>query len=306
MAIKKNLLLISALNLFAFGAAAMAQDYPDSTLLRLLPGEKDLTAWRQTFVPRFFGRENLFEYINGAADLYLQYGFRRVLTTDYAVGPDSSSVTLEIYSMKSPLHAFAIFAAERSPEEVAVEVGVEGYRSANVLNFYQGACYVKMTSFALEKDLGAVLEEMGRFLASRIGGEDAPPAMFTLFPLQDRLQASDRYVPGDFLSQSYFREGYRREYRSDTCGSYQLFLVPCRNVEEGKALFEKYTGFLLQRNDPHRPETIDGHPALLVQGREKMHLVFYTDAFVGGGMGAPCESIIRAQVEQLAGQLGGQ
>ncbi|HNW59997.1 MAG TPA: hypothetical protein PKI62_10010 [bacterium] len=286
-------------------AAAPAQELADTTLASLLPQPGDLPAWRQTEAPRFFHPENLFEYIDGAADLYLQYGFRRVLTTDYAVGPDSSSVTVEIYAMKSPLHAFAIFAAERSPEETPAGVGVEGYRSANVLNFYQGPCYVKITSFALEKDPGAALTEMGRILAGRIGGGTTPPELFSRFPETDRVPASDRYVPGDFLGQSFFREGYRREYRS-ACGSWQLFLVPCQSAAEAQELFARYSQFLLQRNVSSRQETIGGHPALFVQRPAGIDLVFFTDSFVCGALGPPCEETLRAQLEEMARRLDGR
>lgn len=305
MGLCNNRLHSAVITLVLLYAAAGAQENADSSLISLLPRDGALSTWRQTSAPRFFGRDNLFEYIDGAADLYLQYGFRRVLTTDYAVGPDSNSVTVEIYGMKSPLHAFAIYAAERSPDETPVAIGVEGYQSANVLNFYNGSYYVKITSYTLDQELWPALKEMAQFLAGRIGTGFSPPALFAVFPVEDAVAASDRYVPGDFLGQSYFTEGYRREYRSGECGPYQLFLVPCKETGAAKTVFDCYTRFLLQRKDPHRPEVIAGHPALLVQGQDRLDLVFYTDAFVCGALGAPCESAIRTRLEEMAGKLGG-
>jgi hypothetical protein len=287
--------LILLLSCIAVGA----QENPDSLLTALLPQEGDMPAWRQTFAPRFFGEDDLFEYIDGAADLYLQYGFRRVLTTDYAVGPDSNSVTVEIYAMKSPLHAFGIFAAERSPDEAAVAIGVEGYQSANVLNFYQGSCYVKLTSFTLDKNLWPALQEMGRFLAARIGGDDAPPATFAFFPADDAMPASDRYVPADFMGQSYFREGYRREYRESTCGSWQLFLIPCKNGDEAEELFGRYSDFLTKQGAPHTRETLAGHPTIVVREADKITLALYTERFICGALGPACEPLLKTRLAQM-------
>ncbi len=296
----------AVLALLLLSAVTGAQTESDSTLLRLLPEAESLPAWRQSSEARFFGRTTLFEYIDGAADLYLQYGFRRVLTTDYAVGPDSSSVTVEIYRMKSPLQAFAIYAAERSPDETPVAIGVEGYQSANVLNFYNGDCYIKITSYSLDQTLWPSLQEMAHWIAGRIGTGFVPPALFAVFPEKGAVPASDRYVPGDFLGQSYFTEGYRREYRSDTCGPYQLFLVPCKSVEAARDIFSRYSHFLLQRDTPQRAEVIAGHPAVLVQGPDKLDLVVHAGAFVCGALGAPCGDAIRSGLEEMAGKLAGQ
>ncbi|MBN2202527.1 hypothetical protein JW777_11270, partial [bacterium] len=46
----------------------------EAEMLGLLPQASDSIDCRPDFEPRFFDPENLFEYINGAADEYLIYG----------------------------------------------------------------------------------------------------------------------------------------------------------------------------------------------------------------------------------------
>ena len=236
------ILILASMPVFAHLSAQEDLEL-EANLLGLLPKQGELSDWRIVSEPRFFERDNLFEYIDGAADQYLLYGFRKVITADYAVGADSSSVNVEIYCMESPTHAFGIYAAERSPEEQPVAIGVQGYLGANVLNFYKGPYYVKVTSFAFSKDLSASLVQMGRLIADKIPGEFKEPEMFRFFPVENKIKLSERYIPTGFLGQSYLQNGYRCDYASDQ-ETYQVFMVPMESDSAAQTVLKKYQNFL--------------------------------------------------------------
>ena len=223
----------------------------------LMPKQGESDDWRVESEPRLFQPDNLWEYIDGAADQYLLCGFREVITADYAVGTDSNSVTVEIYCMESPTHAFGIYAAERSPEEQPVAIGVQGYQGANVLNFYKGPYYVKMTSFALEKDLSASLAQMGRSIADKIPGVFKEPELFRYFPPDNKVSRSERFIPTHFLGQTYLQNGYRCDYAGGQ-GTYQAFLVPVGSDTAANTVLSQYRRFLesqdyriLRQGDDH-------------------------------------------------------
>jgi hypothetical protein len=212
-------------------------------LLGLLPKQGEPNDWRMESEPRFYEPDNLWEYIDGAAEQYLLYGFREVITVAYAVGTDSGSVTVEVYCMESPTHAFGIYAAERSPEEQPVAIGVQGYQGPNVLNFYKGPYYVKLTSFSSYDGLRASLVRMGQSISDKMGGEFKEPALFQYFPLQNRVRWSERYIPHDFLGQGYLQNGYRCDYAGDQ-GAYQVFLVPVDTDSAAQGVLKRYRLFL--------------------------------------------------------------
>jgi hypothetical protein len=249
-----------------------------ASLLGLLPKQGELNDWRTESEPRFYEPDNLWEYIDGAAEQYLLYGFREVITAEYAVGTDSSSVTVEVYCMESPTHAFGIYAAERSPEEQPVDIGVQGYQSANVLNFYKGPYYVKMTSFALSKDLGVSLAQMGRSIADKIPGEFKEPELFRCFPAENKVKRSERYIPTDFLGQSYLQNGYRCDYSGDQ-GSYQIFLVPCESDTAAQTVLKKYRLFLESQD-----YTIlrQGDDPVVIADKGQFILAFAFRSYLGG------------------------
>jgi len=271
------ILIIASMPILAYSSAQEDREL-EANLLGLLPKQGELSDWRIVYEPRFFEPNNLFEYIDGAADLYLLYGFRKVITTEYAVGADSSSVNVEIYCMESPTHAFGIYAAEQSPEEKPVAIGVQGYLGTNVLNFYKGSNYVKMTSFAFSKDLSASLVQMGRSIADKIPGEFKEPDMFRYFPVENKVKQSERYIPTNFLGQSYLQNGYRCDYASDQ-ETYQIFLVQLESDTAAQTVLKKYQLFL-ESQDYMIPHQADDNA--VIAEKEHFILAFVFRSFFGG------------------------
>ncbi|MBN2354608.1 hypothetical protein JXO59_00760 [candidate division KSB1 bacterium] len=296
-------LFFTLIILFLASLQAKAMSKQEKQLLRLIPQKSELSQWHMTYEPRFFDEENLFEYINGAADLYIMYGFRLVVTADYAVGADSSSVNVEIYAMKSPLHAFGIYAAERSPDEAPAEIGVQGYIGANVLNFYKGPYYIKITSFALSEDLSGMLKQMGQYIADQIKGEYKEPEMLQRFPRQDLVERSERFIPTNFLGQSYLSNGYRCDYYTEKSGTYQLFLIPFKKELDAEEAFDLYKKFLLETNRPHRFDKAVGYQRILVYGSDQYDFAFCSGAFIGGATGTACPDAIKNKMQELGRNL---
>ncbi len=115
--------------------------------------------------------------------------------------------------METPLHAFAIYAAERSPEDDFVKIGVEGYLSENVLNFWKGPYYTKVTSYRTGEEAKGILRDLAGIVASRIPGQYTEPEAFRFFPTKNRVAKSERYIPKNFLGHPFFKAGYRVDYQ---------------------------------------------------------------------------------------------
>lgn len=250
----------------------------ETDLFALLPGQEEMSNWHKVSESHFFNPDNLFEYIDGAADLYILYGFRKLITTDYTVGTDSSAVNIEIYCMKSTAYAFGIYAAERSREEIPVTIGVEGYKGPNVLNFYKGPYYVKIMSFIISEDLMASLEKMGKLISDKIQGEFKRPDIFRFFPAEYKIEHTKRYIPSSFLGQSYLQNGYRCDYENDH-DSYQVFLIPMESDTAAKTVLKKYQLFLTSQDYKILPKDNDMD---MISEKENFILTFAYRSYFGG------------------------
>ncbi len=249
-------------------------------LATLLPTESDLPGWKIAAEPRFFESGNLWEYINGQAELYLQYGFRLVVTSDYGTKEDESSIIIEIYQMESPLHGFGIYAAERSPEDNFIDVGIQGYVAEDILNFWKGPYYVKITSLEFSDSTKDTLNKFAKVIAQKISGDYKVPELFTFFPEKNKIANSERFIPSNFMGHSFLKNGYRIDYQQNGL-QYQIFLIKNSSSEEAHDAFAKYREFLESNSEKVEQEKMDDYQIIKVEGRKKS-VVFQYHSFIGG------------------------
>lgn len=169
--------------------------------------------------------DNLFEYINGAAENYLSYDFVRLTLGQYKGSDDPGEMTVEIYDMGTPENAFGIYASERIPGSAFIPVGVQGYLEDGVLNFYAGRCYVKLLSY----DAGDRTEDALRaFAAEILKGIPEPgdfPRPVRAFPAEGLAADSEKFIRRDFLGQAFLTRGYTADYRREGAGEFTLFII---------------------------------------------------------------------------------
>ncbi len=291
--------LLLALALFAAAANAPCAAPTEEPLATVLPPDGALSGWKKAKPAALYGPDNLWDWIDGAAVLYLDYGFQSLATADYKTADASSTATVEVYRMESPLHGFAIYAAERSPEDDFIRIGVEGYLGENVLNFWKGPYYVKVTSYKTSEDPEGVLTKIAATVAERIPGQYAEPELFRIFPAQDRVTRSERYIPKNFLGHTFFKSGYRVDYKGER-GTYQLFLVPNASPAEAEEAFVRYrkhmesegaTVTLDEKSDYEMITASDGKTA------------FLHGSFVGGVLGSVEVDLAQKLAEEMVKSL---
>jgi hypothetical protein len=87
----------------------------------------ELKGWKPFGEMQTFSPDDLYEYIDGGADLYLTYDFEDLEVLEYQ-NEKEATVTVEVYRHKTPYDAFGVFSQERSPTLESVAVGAQGTR----------------------------------------------------------------------------------------------------------------------------------------------------------------------------------
>ncbi len=139
-----------------------------------------------------FYSSNLYEYIDGAADAFLQDDLVAMVHQEYKA--PKADVTVDIYNMGKPLNAFGMYAAERSPGYHFVPIGAEGYVNEFILNFFQAEFYVKLSGFSDKPSSAPDLDRFARVVSQKIGAGKAMPKALTLLPTQGLLAHSEKFV----------------------------------------------------------------------------------------------------------------
>ncbi|MFH1539677.1 MAG: DUF6599 family protein [bacterium] len=148
----------------------------EGMVIRGLFPEDEVGPWSPRPPAMVYEKDRLFDFINGGAEIYYEYGFARAATMEYARGEDS--LTVDVFEMSDPAAAFGIFSYERSPGQRIVDVGDGGVGGEVQVAFRRGGYYIKVNYYG-GGDGSAVLERFARAVSGRIktaGSTFTPPA----------------------------------------------------------------------------------------------------------------------------------
>ena len=112
-----------------------------------------------------YDAKGLFDYIDGAAPIYIERKFRRLAAAEMGT-PDGGELTCDVYDMAAPENAQSIFDKERSPAAKVVDGWPEAITGPKSLVFRNGRYYVKLTAFDAKAE--ALLPEVAKGLRTRM------------------------------------------------------------------------------------------------------------------------------------------
>ena len=116
-----------------------------------------------------FDEKGLFDYINGAAPVFIERSFRKLAAAEM-VTADGGNITCDVYDMKAAVNATSIFDTERSAKAQEVPSWPEAIISARAFAFHHGRFYVKLTAY--DRGAEALLPEFAAVLRDRMKPAD--------------------------------------------------------------------------------------------------------------------------------------
>ena len=194
----------------------------------------EMAGWKQSGEIQIFSPANLYDYINGGADLYLKYDFQELKVAEYQ-NDRKVSVTIEVYRHKTPVHAFGIYSQERLGNANYLEIGAQGYSEKGVLNFLTADCYVKMSSVDAGPEDQAVLLAFAKKVVDNLGGKGSLPSILSSFPREGEKKNSEKFIAREFLGYAFFQSAFTADYELSG-RKFKLFVIEgtdqndCRNM----------------------------------------------------------------------------
>ncbi len=238
----KFLTLISAVCIVLINSnGTRAMDLNIEKFKDILP--EQLNGWTIDGTDQFYSAGNLYEYINGGAELYRSYGFSRLFNRTYAK-EGQPDIIIDIFDMQEAANAYGVFMHSGETPDRSIGQGSE--ISDGMITFWKDRWYVTILAFpATDSSRETILE-----IARRI--EEAIPENG---PLPELLQ----YLPGENLIESSIRYFYHYIWLNS-----HLFIADQNilNIEDNaRALLARY-------------QAEGGNPVLLI--------VAYPDAAASG------------------------
>ena len=225
-----------------FSNAACSETAPD--LNRFVLANDEIPGFAIVKEPAYYNPGTLWNYINGGALPYLDYGVGDVVTYSGTVGSDGFEIVVDIYDMADSLGAFGIYSSERFPEYTYPDIGVEGYVTEDALSFWKDRYYVKVFSNESSTPSITPIEQIARAVDRRIPDGGGMPEYFSLFPPKGRLEKTESYLAKNVLGQDFLANAFVVTYRTDDDQEYQLYLLSASNPDEAGEKLRKYREFI--------------------------------------------------------------
>ncbi len=205
----------------------------------------EINGWQLTIERDVYTPDNLWDLIDGAAEVYLSYNFQDLNIAEYT-NNQNQTVRVELYRLSSPVNAFGIYATERMTDYNFVKIGVQGYTSEGALDFFTGDFYVKIMTTGSEKLSADILENIAKNVDNYLSAGNKWPAELSVFPDKGKIKNGEGYIAENFLGYSFLRSAFTAEY---TGTKSKLFIIHFPNEDQAKETLKKYFD---QIKDPTR------------------------------------------------------
>ncbi|OGP55917.1 MAG: hypothetical protein A2Y65_04580 [Deltaproteobacteria bacterium RBG_13_52_11] len=148
---------------------------------------------------RLYDGQKLFDYMDGGAELYYEYGFEQACVQRYKA--PQGGITAEIYQMDTSGQAYGIYTFDSQGEHPSI--GQDATYAQGLLAFWKGRYFVR--AFSDKEGLKDALLALGRTIAEKIPREGERPDILGLLPPQWVAKDSLIYFRGQTaLNNSYF------------------------------------------------------------------------------------------------------
>jgi ferredoxin len=203
----------------------------------------------------YAGKDKLFEYINGGAEVYLSYSFIQVSTATYIKKGTDNSVKVNIWEFGSSDDAYGIFAKDRAGH--GINIGNEASLYDNYLWVWKDKYFISLEPYS-----GSISPDdvtfIGAFIADSIpSGKVSLPVILKYLPedgyvqgssryfhkkiILDNLYISDRFIDKNVFNLSDQTDAVVADYKSDKNRlPFKMLIVKYSNKQVAMGSFKNF------------------------------------------------------------------
>jgi len=232
----------------------------------ILPPDGFAPSWKTSGPPRTFIQKDLFNHIDGGAELFLEFGFAKLLVQTYTDG--KKELDLELYEMTEPAAALGIFLMNAGRETAWPEIHARNSSEDAQIAAVKGRFFLKINNYEPGANRRPIMVALAKAVLAGIG--DAPAGdMFVRLPAAGRIPGSERLIRGPVALQPYYTFGegdilglngvifgVLADYRASDGSIFTRFFVPYPSPAAAKGVLEN----LRTNLDPYL-KVIADHPA---------------------------------------------
>ncbi len=270
-----------------------------------LPSEA--AGWKWDGKEMKYDSKTLFKYIDGAAELYLAYGFQNLRVRRFEKSTQPPLI-VELYEMASSENAFGVFSFEHQDE--TVEIGQGSEFGGGLLRFWKGKYFVSIYAEGEGAEAESGILKMGRTVADSIPTTGPEPKLVGFIPGKNfgLVDQSVCYLKSHVLLNQRFFISHQNiltlnrdtgavlaQYLRDKQKT-QLLLIRYSNLKEAGEAYQSFMkAYLPDARGKDRLKTEEGKWTIAQQKNEFVIIVF------GAPKEADGEALLKATEKKLLG-----
>ena len=192
--------------------------------------------WRLIDPVRTFGPDNLYEEIDGEAELVLPYGMERLTVAVLGrTARPGSEVRLELYRMASPRDAYGIWSQYRYPDQEVLRIPPsEAVVSDTSADFFRGETFVRIRSKPGDGSRNDVVGIASEIVALIEGSGSPPEEARALDDLPGRVSGSILYQKRAMLGYECLAPGFEAKFSTASSSGHYLLLPSAAEGGSGR------------------------------------------------------------------------
>ncbi len=164
---------------------------------------KSISGWKKSLTEGYYSPDNLFEYINGNAELFISYDFRNLITLTYNKD-ESTEITVDIFDMGNPANAYGVFSHSRENEDKFISDEIESEYGGGLLTFWKGKFYISILVYPETEGRKEIVKIISKMISNLIPGDNTKPSILSLLPAENLSPFSIRYFHHHIWLNSHF------------------------------------------------------------------------------------------------------
>ena len=221
-------------------ASAPSITHATAEMGSFIPASYCGSGWKRDGKIIFYDRDTLSDRINGEAELYLPYGFDRMVAARYSSEKTpAAGIDVEIYRMASLLDSFGIYSNYRQKDGQLINIGAESNLSGSQLFLYQGRYFIHIQTTGTDSYNSDALTECAKLVAASLPGERNRPSELSAFDRPEIVKGTERYLPQSLLGYDFLNRGVMAEAVIDGA-NFQLFRLIGTDTGSVSASFGRF------------------------------------------------------------------
>jgi len=161
-----------------------------------------------------FTSANLYERINGRAELYLAYDVISMTTATFErQGSLEDFIEISIYDMGTPTNAFGVFSVERLPGETPLDMGRLSYSSDANCYIWKGTHYIVVVASDTTEEFQRLALQLARKVTAQLPDSTESVWGLTAFPPDNLIPDSIQYFKVDAMGLDFMQDTFIAKYQ---------------------------------------------------------------------------------------------